>query len=148
MVCAQCVSLDCVFQLSLDYVLQIGYGSFAMSIFSGQRDLLRRRRRLHTRFQTRAVQSWAFALLGMLLLAVPTVRTNELSEVGGAQERVEDASLVTSVVSLKRTTNHGRREAIVFTSSIQARLGRDQRPQRVPAPGHRLPNGLMAPMTC
>jgi hypothetical protein len=129
-------------RLALDPFLQIGYGALAMTIFSSQRDLLRPRP-IHAR-----IQGWAFAILGTLLLAVPTVRTNELSEVGSAQERVEDASLVTSIVSLKRTTNHGRREAIVFTSSIQARLGRDRHPQRVPAPGHRLPNGLMAPMTC
>ena len=89
-----------------------------------------------------------FALLGAFLLAVPTVRTNELNEVNTAKERVEDISLVTRSISLTRTTNQGRREAIVFTSSIQARLGREQHSQPVPAPGHRLPNGLMAPMTC
>lgn len=132
-----------VSRLAVDLYLQIGYGALAMTILSSQRDLLRPRRRLHTQ-----IQSWAFAILGMLLLAVPTVRTNELNEIGSSQERVEDISLVTSVVSLRRTSNHGRREAIVFTSSIQARLGRDRHPQPVPAPGHRLPNGLMAPMTC
>ena len=77
-----------------------------------------------------------------------TVRTNELNEVNTAKERVEDISLVTRSISLTRTTNQGRREAIVFTSSIQARLGREQHSQAVPSPGHRLPNGLMAPMTC
>jgi hypothetical protein len=129
-------------RLAVDLYLQIGYGALAMTILSSQRDLLRTRP-FHAR-----VQAWAFAILGTLLLAVPTVRTNELNEIGSSQERVEDISLVTSVVSLKRTTNHGRREAIVFTSSIQARLGRDRHPRRVPASGHRLPNGLMAPMTC
>jgi hypothetical protein len=89
-----------------------------------------------------------FALLGAFLVAVPTVRTNELSEIVSANERVEVASLATCVSSLSRTTNHGRREAIVFTSSIQSRLGREQHSQPLPGSGHRLPNGLMAPMTC
>jgi hypothetical protein len=114
-----------------------------MTNVTSQRDLQQSRRRVRAR-----LQGWLFALLGAFLLAVPTVRTNELNEVNTAKERVEDISLVTRSISLTRTTNQGRREAIVFTSSIQARLGREQHSQAVPAPGHRLPNGLLAPMTC
>jgi hypothetical protein len=83
------------------------------------------------------------------LLVVPTIRTNELSEISSSKERVEDATFTTRAAGLVRSALHGRREAIVFTSSIQARLGREQR-QSEPFnhAGHRLPNGLMAPMTC
>jgi len=88
------------------------------------------------------------ALLASFLLAVPTIRTGELNEIGSAKERVEDVAFMTRAVGLMRTALHGRREAIVFTSSIQARLGRDQRPEPTKPSGHRLPNGLMAPMTC
>jgi hypothetical protein len=114
-----------------------------MTNSTSQFELQRPRRRFRAR-----LQGWMFALLGAFLIAVPTVRTNELSEIGTASERVEDASFVSSIVSLKRTTNHGRREAIVFTSSIQSRLGREQHSKPLPGSGHRLPNGLMAPMTC
>jgi hypothetical protein len=108
-----------------------------------QRDFLRHAWRTSAR-----LQAWSLALVGAFLLAVSTVRTGELNEIGPASERVEDIACVTRSVSLLRTALHGRREAIVFTSSIQARLGRVQRPEPIALPGHRLPNGLMAPMTC
>ena len=93
-------------------------------------------------------QGWLFALLGTLLLAVPTIRTGELNEIGSANERVENVAFASRPDNMRRTSQHGRREVIVFTSSIQARLGRDQRPQPATPDGHRLPNGLLAPMTC
>jgi hypothetical protein len=95
------------------------------------------------------LQGWMFALLGSFLLAVPTIRTSELSEVTSANERVENIAFASRPESLRRTSQNGRREAIVFTSSIQARLGREQRNESLaPLNGHRLPNGLLAPMTC
>ncbi len=93
------------------------------------------------------VQDVLLTLLAAFLLAVPMIRTNELSE-SGANERVENVAFATRTVSLMRTALHGRREAIVFTSSIQARLGREPQHQPLLLAGHRLPNGLMAPMTC
>jgi hypothetical protein len=93
------------------------------------------------------VQAWSFALLTTFLLAVPTLRTNELQEVEISKETVESVAC-TARSSSKRIFQPLRREAIVFTSSIQARLARqhDVEPSRVD--GHRLPNGLLAPMTC
>jgi hypothetical protein len=101
-----------------------------------------------TRAARRRVQAASLALLAAFLLAVPTIRTGETNEVSVAKERVEDAAFTTRTVGLMRTAVHGRREAIVFTSSIQARLGREQQHQPLLLAGHRLPNGLMAPMTC
>lgn len=98
--------------------------------------------------RARRLQDVLLALLATFLLAVPMIRTNELSEIGGANERVESVAFTTRTVSLMRTALHGRREAIVFTSSIQARLGRETQHQPLLLAGHRLPNGLMAPMTC
>jgi hypothetical protein len=94
------------------------------------------------------VQDMLFALLATFLLAVPMVRTSELSEIGAANERAESIAYSTRAVGLMRTALHSRREAIVFTSSIQARLGRGPQHQPLLLAGHRLPNGLMAPMTC
>lgn len=102
-----------------------------------------------TRRRSARLQGWLFALLGSFLLAVPTIRTSELNEVNSSSERVENIAFAARAESLSRTTQHGRREAIVFTSSIQARLGREQRNESITRiDGHRLPNGLLAPMTC
>jgi hypothetical protein len=95
------------------------------------------------------LRGWLMVLGTAFLLVVPTIRTNELSEISSSKERVEDATFTTRAAGLVRSALHGRREAIVFTSSIQARLGREQRQSEpVNHAGHRLPNGLMAPMTC
>ncbi len=93
------------------------------------------------------LQAWSIVLLGAFLLAVPIIRSSEHNETGST-ERVEVVSLVNRVVTIKRTALHGRREVIVFTSSIQARLGRERWFEPALLTGHRLPNGLMAPMTC
>lgn len=76
------------------------------------------------------------------------IRVGETNDAGTAIERIDEVSLLARATSLCRTSLHGRREAIVFTSSIQARLGRDQQSQFTATDGHRLPNGLLAPMTC
>jgi hypothetical protein len=115
-----------------------------MTDVRNQRDFRRRLRQMGV-----VGRAWSLALVGVFLLAAPLARTGELHEIGSAKERVEEVSLMARSVSLMRTALHSRREAIVFTSSIQARLGRDQQLHEAAAPpGHRLPNGLLAPMTC
>ncbi len=95
------------------------------------------------------VRSWSLVLATLFVFLVPTIRTSEMNETGSPKEQVEEVSFVTRTTSLLRTALHGRREAIVFSSSIQARLGREElRPEPVALAGHRLPNGLMAPLTC
>jgi hypothetical protein len=89
-----------------------------------------------------------FAVLGSLLLAIPTIRSSELNEIGSSVERVEDAAFVSRPETLRRTATHGRRELILFTSSIQSRLRRGERVELLAPDGHRLSNGLLAPMTC
>jgi hypothetical protein len=95
------------------------------------------------------VRSWSLVLATLFVFLVPTIRTSEMNESGSPKERVEDATFTTRSASLLRSALHGRREALVFTSSIQARLGREElRPEPAQLAGHRLPNGLLAPMTC
>jgi len=105
-----------------------------------------------TRGRSRSISArslpWFVTLLGTLLVAVPSMRTVETGEVGPAKEQVEDVSPVVRTASLRRTALHGRREVLVVSSSIQARLGREERSEPVRLDGHRLPNGLLAPMTC
>jgi hypothetical protein len=94
-----------------------------------------------------AVQAWSLALLASFLLAVPTVRTNELHEIGAAKERVEDATLVTRATS-KRACQDVRCDVAVHAASIQTRLDRQRRVEPSHVDGHRLANDLLAPMTC
>ena len=94
-----------------------------------------------------AMQAWALALLASFLLAVPTVRTSELNEVGTAKERVEDATLVTRAAN-KLACEDVRSDVAVLTSSIHSRLDRQRRVEPSYVEGHRLANGLLAPMTC
>lgn len=94
-------------------------------------------------------RAWSVTLATLFVFLLPTIRSSELSETGSPKERVEDATFTTRTAGLLRSDLHGRREAIVFTSSIQARLGREERrPEPVAFDGHRFPNGLLAPMTC
>lgn len=93
-------------------------------------------------------ESRLLALGAVLLLVVPTVRTSELSEVETATQRVEIAATETRTVNLKRQTLHGRQERVVFTASHPFLLGHAQQVSPALASGHRLANGLMAPMTC
>jgi len=88
------------------------------------------------------------ALIGTCLLVMPAARIGDWNEIGTAKEQIEDSSLLVRGQSLRRTALHGCREVLVFNSSIQARLGRAERWEPVRLKGHRLPNGLLAPMTC
>ena len=94
------------------------------------------------------LQRLLFVVLGSLLLVVPTIRSSELSEIGSPNEQVENVLCTASKDTLRRTNIHGRREATLFTSSIQSRLGRRQHVELLSPNGHRLSNGLLAPMTC
>jgi len=74
--------------------------------------------------------------------------TSEFGEIGSAKEQVKSVSPVARMESFRRATLYGRREVLVFASSIQAWWGREMRLEPVRLDGHRLPNGLLAPMTC
>ena len=88
------------------------------------------------------------AFLAALVMAAPVTLSNESNEMGSAKERVEDASLTTRSVSEKRACLCSRRIATVFAALTHVCPGREYRPEPAPARGHRLPNGLLAPLTC
>lgn len=80
----------------------------------------------------------------VLLVAVPLVRASEMNEHG--RERVEEPTVA-------RRIDHDRHlhlENPVAASLQPARpcLGHSQRQILDPHPGHRLANGLLAPITC
>ena len=93
------------------------------------------------------LQAWMIALTAAFLVAVPMIRTSELSELDTAKERVEEVSLVTRSIILKRLSNHVRHERVAVMSP-PVQLGHAQHRVIFQPSGHRLPNGLMAPMTC
>ena len=90
----------------------------------------------------------SLALFGgtALLVAVPLVRASELNEQGSQRERVEEPSLA-------RHVDHDKH--LILSSGVAAflqparpLLGHAQRLVLDPLPGHRLANGLLAPLTC
>jgi hypothetical protein len=82
----------------------------------------------------------------VLLVAVPLTRSSELNEISSQRERNEESSYANRVDNEKHLRlSHG------FTTFVQlARplLGHAQRCVLAPPSGHRLLNGLLAPITC
>jgi hypothetical protein len=97
------------------------------------------------------VSAWAvtatLALFGgaVMLTAVPVVRTAEMNE-QGSRERVEDPTLAHRV-ELERYLRFASGPG-AFLQPVRISLGHSQRPILEPPAGHRLANGLLAPITC
>jgi hypothetical protein len=90
----------------------------------------------------------ALAMLagGVSLLAVPVVRAAEAGESSGSHERTEDPTLTTRFEHDRLVVLASRVAA--FVQLARPLLGHAQRPVLEAFPGHRLANGLLAPMTC
>jgi hypothetical protein len=111
----------------------------------------------HIRFQygwlsTRFPALSAFVALTLFassvsLLAVPLIRSAEASESGSPKERCEDPTIVARVQHERQFLEFHRSYA-AFLRPMRSALGHAQRPVLDPLPGHRLTNGLLAPLTC
>jgi hypothetical protein len=82
----------------------------------------------------------------ILLMAVPLVRASEINEHESPRERVEDPTLT-------RRIDHDRHlhleyGVVAFLQPAWPCLGHAQRQVLTPLSGHRLTNGLLAPITC
>jgi hypothetical protein len=87
-------------------------------------------------------------LLAAMLMLVP-VLPSELNEYSGAKEQVQDVSLLqTGIVGKKRLCLNSHCSTIIFPASLMARNVRDHLREPGSVRGHRLPNDLLAPMTC
>lgn len=93
------------------------------------------------------MQAWVIALVAAFLVAVPTIRMSESNEIDTAKERVEEVSLVARSADLKRLSRLVRREQVVVMFP-PVQLGHAQQQVLFQPTGHRLPNGLMAPLKC
>jgi hypothetical protein len=109
---------------------------------------------IHFRLQSgsirRRISTWALSanlLLfgGIMMTAAPVVRSTELNE-HGSRERVEDPTL-SHRVELERYLRFASGPCS-FLQSDRNLLGHSQRPILEPPAGHRLANGLLAPITC
>ena len=87
------------------------------------------------------------ALVGVaiLLVAIPVARSAEMNEHGSSRERAEELTLVHRL-ELDRHLRCENRPAAIMQPARS--LGHSQRPILDPLSGHRLPNGLLAPITC
>ena len=81
------------------------------------------------------------------LLAVPLIRSAEASESGSPKERCEDPTISARVQHERQFLDFHRNHA-AFMRPVRSVLGHAQRPVLDPLPGHRLTNGLLAPLTC
>lgn len=88
-------------------------------------------------------------LVGIFLIAVPLTRASEQNERTTSSERSEEMSVANRcdrarllAIENLRITNNVR--AVLFTANV----GHSQLPDLDPPAGHRLANGLLAPMTC
>lgn len=87
-------------------------------------------------------------VLSTALLIVPMTRSAESVENGSPKERCEELSPAARL-------DHGRHLRLEYCRVVnthalptQLSLGHAQRPVLDPPAGHRLPNGLLAPLTC
>jgi hypothetical protein len=80
-----------------------------------------------------------------MMTAAPVVRTAEMNE-QGPRERAEDPTLAHRV-ELERYLRFASGPC-AFLQPDRILLGHSQRPILEPPAGHRLANGLLAPITC
>jgi hypothetical protein len=113
-----------------------------MSGFRLQSDWFRRR-------FSAATLAAAFALFaGVTLVVIPAIRAAEVGEVGSAKERGEDPPLTSRFDQGRQLGLEYRCFATLRSCPAPQVLGHAQRPILQPPSGHRLPNGLLAPLTC
>jgi hypothetical protein len=106
-------------------------------------------RRLPPALVAAALSLWLGGV-GLSLLAVPVIRSATSSESDPAKERNEEATSVARLNCDRRSFAEGRRAANVIGEVRPDRLAFLHRlilEIAIP-PGHRLSNGLLAPLTC
>ena len=109
----------------------------------------------HFRFQSERVRRHVLsaALLANLslfagaivLVAVPLVRASEINELA-SRERIEEPTITRRVEHERHL--HLENRVAAFLQPARPCLGHAQCQILHPLPGHRLANGLLAPITC
>lgn len=105
-------------------------------------------RRRYSLASISAAPTFFAILLGAFLVTVPVSRASEINERADSSERCEELKFsnrherARSLVMENLRTTHVR--AVVFMQNV----GHSQLPDLDPPAGHRLANGLLAPMTC
>jgi hypothetical protein len=101
------------------------------------------------RFAATAVSfllTFCCGVLSAAIVIVPTTRYAESGESGSNKERCEELSLNGRLDQLRRMSlENGRLVASTAIPTCRV-LGHAQRPVLEPPPGHRLANGLLAPI--
>jgi hypothetical protein len=100
---------------------------------------------LRKRISACALSTTLLLFGGVMMTAAPVVRSAEMNE-HSSRERAEDPTLAHRV-ELDRCLRFDSRPA-AFMQPAQLSLGHSQRPILDPPAGHRLANGLLAPITC
>jgi hypothetical protein len=108
-------------------------------------------RKRQSEFATRAAApTFLAALLGILLVAVPVTRASENNERTTPNERCEEFSATGRCDRVRHLALEYLRVSHVHSRAVAVlpNVGHAQLPDLDPPAGHRLPNGLLAPLTC
>jgi hypothetical protein len=87
-------------------------------------------------------------LLGMFLVSVPTTRASENNERVDSSERCEELKFSNRNERVRRLAMENLRGTHVRAIVVTPNAGHSQLPDLDPPAGHRLANGLVAPLKC
>jgi hypothetical protein len=87
-------------------------------------------------------------LLGVFLVTVPVTRASENNERTDASERCEELKFSNRHDRIRRLAMENLRTTHVRSVVVIPNVGHSQLPDLDPPAGHRLANGLLAPLTC
>lgn len=87
-------------------------------------------------------------LLGVFLVAVPLTRASENNERTSSSERSEELSIASRHERARGLAIETLRDSHMRAVVVIPNVGHSQLPDLDPPAGHRLANGLLAPMTC
>ncbi len=90
------------------------------------------------------------SLLGIFVVAIPMTRSSEINERSTSNERCEELTMTGRCDRVRNLALEYLRVSHVHghALAVLANIGRSQLPDLDPPAGHRLPNGLLAPLTC
>lgn len=88
------------------------------------------------------------SLMAIFLVAIPMTRASENNERTQSSERSEELTVASRHDRTRSLTQENLRTAHHRAIVVIANIGHSQLPDLDPPAGHRLPNGLLAPLTC
>ncbi len=103
-------------------------------------------------FQRRFSAAWVTVAMAIFasatVVVLPTIRSAQSNGNGPSEERSEELSVTRRLDHTRSLRIDYCRLGTMRSCLMPQSLGHAQRPVLEPLSGHRLPNGLLAPLTC